>query len=183
MTGSSAATVAYLGLGSNLGDRLYALHSALRALERRAGLRIDEADAVAAVYETSPVGGPSKQPSYLNTVVRVCTELAPWDLLRAALEIEAALGRVRGPRDGPRGIDIDILLYGAQVLDDAYVTLPHPRLHERRFVLEPLCDLAPCLVHPVLHVTVEQLTQRARDRFAEQHLERYRPRGWQAQAP
>jgi 2-amino-4-hydroxy-6-hydroxymethyldihydropteridine diphosphokinase len=136
---------AWIGLGSNLGERELYLQRALAALR-------DERDidvvAVSSVRETEPVGL-RDQPCFLNAVARVETELSPAALLERLLEVERALGRTRtGPRFGPRTIDLDLLLYGTEVVADEGLRVPHPRLHERRFVLEPLAELDPTLVVP-----------------------------------
>ena len=130
---------AFLGLGSNLGDRAGNLQRAVELLNAEPGI---EVVASSSVWETDPVGGPS-QPDYLNAVVRARTDLAPHDLLQACLRAEAALGRVRNVRWGPRTVDIDVLLVDALVIDDADLTVPHPRMTERAFVLLPLLELDP----------------------------------------
>ena len=114
---------------------------------------------VASLFETAPVGGPRDQPSFLNSVVRVRTSLAPPALLDLALEIETRLGRVRGEAWGPRSIDIDLLLYDDLVLASDRLTLPHAHLHERAFVLEPLNELAATLQHPVFGRTITELAE------------------------
>jgi 2-amino-4-hydroxy-6-hydroxymethyldihydropteridine diphosphokinase len=126
----------YLGLGSNLGDRLANLTRAVQGLEAR-GVHVRRSSRV---YETDPVGGPS-QPDYLNAVIEVETDLDPVDLLGLCLEVETDLGRVRGERWGPRTCDIDILTYGEQEIAEAVLTVPHPLMHERAFVLVPLLEL------------------------------------------
>ena len=103
---------------------------------------------ISSVYETAPVGGPPGQGPYLNAVAELRTDLAPADLLRTLLDVETGLGRVRTEKDGPRTIDLDILLYDAAVSDDAGLTLPHPRMHQRLFVLLPLAEIAPGPIHP-----------------------------------
>ena len=153
------STVAYVGLGSNLGDRRGHLVAAVRCLARHAAIEIKE---TASLYETSPVGGPSGQPPYLNSVARVATTCSPRELLDVALSIETSLGRERGVRWDARVIDIDVLLFGDDVIDEADLRIPHPRLHLRRFVLEPLCELAGEIIHPTLGLSVERLTQRVR---------------------
>ncbi len=147
---------AYIGLGANLGDRATNLENAVKRLELIAGVHIIE---VAPVIETEPVGGPPGQAPYLNTVAAVETELEPEALLAACLAIEQALGRARGSetRWGPRTLDLDLLLYGEAVIESPALTVPHPRLHERRFVLEPLAAIAPEARHPVLQQTVREL--------------------------
>jgi 2-amino-4-hydroxy-6-hydroxymethyldihydropteridine diphosphokinase len=135
--------VAYLGLGSNLGDREANLRGALERLEELGPLR------VSSFRDTDPVGIPD-QPSFLNAAAELETELSPRDLLARLLEIEAELGRDRSleRRWGPRTIDLDLLLYDDEELDEPGLTVPHPRLAERRFVLEPLHELAPELLLP-----------------------------------
>jgi 2-amino-4-hydroxy-6-hydroxymethyldihydropteridine diphosphokinase len=137
--------LAYVGLGANLGDRDATLRRALELLAAEPGM---ELVAVSAVRETEPVGY-ADQPSFLNAVAAVETELPPRALLDRLLAIERALGRTRtGPRFGPRTIDLDLLLHGDAVVDEPGLTLPHPRLHERRFALEPLAELDPHLEIP-----------------------------------
>ncbi len=153
----------YVALGSNLGDRDRQLAAALAALSATDGI---EVVAVSPVYETDPVGPPPQGP-YLNAAVRLRTALTPGALLDRLLEIEAAQGRSRGStRDAPRTLDLDLLFYGDQTLAEPDLEIPHPRLAERPFVLEPLCDLAPDFVHPVSRVTVEKLARRVRDPVA-----------------
>ena len=137
-----AAAAAYVALGSNLGDRHAHLEAALAAL---AALPCTRLDAVSALYETAPVGPPGQQ-DYLNAVARLLTTLPPLDLLDALLAIEKSRGRIRAERWGPRTLDLDLLLHGDTTLHHPRLTLPHPRLHERAFVLAPLADLAPDLV-------------------------------------
>jgi 2-amino-4-hydroxy-6-hydroxymethyldihydropteridine diphosphokinase len=133
----------YLALGSNLGDRNNNIARALEMLEPRVHV-----EAVSPLYETDPVGGPP-QPRYLNGACRVTTGLEPHPLLDYVKGIEARLGRGSGPRWGPRPIDIDIVLYGNRVVSDSDLTIPHPRMLERTFVLRPLVDLDPDLIHPI----------------------------------
>jgi 2-amino-4-hydroxy-6-hydroxymethyldihydropteridine diphosphokinase len=136
--------LATLGLGANLGDRLAALQRAVDLLAEE-GVR---AVASSRVWETEPVGGPSAQPSYLNAVVRAETDLDAYDVLSAANRVETALGRTREVRWGPRTIDIDVLLYDDLMHDDPELTIPHPRLTERAFVVLPLLDIDPAPVLP-----------------------------------
>ena len=131
-------TIAYLGLGSNLGDRFEHLRRALELLRER-GVRVLRSSRV---YETEPVGGPA-QPDYLNAVVEVEIDGTARDLLRACLAVEEALGRVRTERWGPRVIDVDVLSFGEEAIDDPDLQVPHPRMHERAFVLVPLLELDP----------------------------------------
>ncbi|AEB11047.1 2-amino-4-hydroxy-6-hydroxymethyldihydropteridine diphosphokinase [Marinithermus hydrothermalis] len=146
---------AYVALGSNLGDRAGYLLAALSALGRTENIRLAR---LSRVYETAPVG-PSGQGPYLNLVAEIETRLEPQPLLQTLLGIERRLGRVRRERWGPRTIDLDLLLYADVVLDAEALTLPHPRLHERAFVLAPLCDLIPDAVHPRLGRTYRALLE------------------------
>jgi len=128
---------AFLGLGSNLGDRLATLQHAVDLLDAEPGITVL---ASSRVWETDAVGGPP-QPDYLNAVVRVETDLEPRALLDACQRVEAALGRVRHVRWGPRTVDIDIELYGDETVDEPDLTVPHPRMLERAFVILPLLEL------------------------------------------
>jgi len=155
-------TLAFLGIGSNLGDRLLKLRAAVHALLGHPSLRIDLTRDVASLYETIPIGGPPDQPPYLNSVLRVQTSPAPSDLLAIAQSVESSLGRTRSVRWEPRVVDIDLLFFGDLVIDSPALTLPHPRMHERRFVLEPLSELAADLIHPQTGVSIETMTERLR---------------------
>ena len=136
---------AYVGLGANLGEREETIRHALELLDAVVGVRVT---AVSRIRETEP-WGPVEQPAFLNAVAELRTTIGPEDLLRVLLDVERKLGRVRdGERWGPRSIDLDLLLHGATELDVPGLTLPHPRLHERRFVLEPLAELAPDALVP-----------------------------------
>jgi len=138
----AAPVVAYVALGSNLGDRRAHLAAALLALDALPATRLL---AASPVYETAPLG-PAGQQDYLNAVARVATTLAPHALLDALLAIEQSRGRVRRERWGPRTLDLDLLLHGDTALQDPRLTLPHPAMLGRAFVLTPLHDLAPDLV-------------------------------------
>ena len=146
----------YLSLGSNLGDREANLRAALDQLSGP-GIRILRASPI---YETEPVDY-AAQRWFLNQVVEAETDLYPMQLLARTGKIENALGRVRTVPKGPRTIDIDILLYGKSVVHSASLEIPHPRMHERRFVLAPLADLAPDLRHPVTHRSVREMLESA----------------------
>ncbi|MGE5250464.1 MAG: 2-amino-4-hydroxy-6-hydroxymethyldihydropteridine diphosphokinase [Bacteroidota bacterium] len=144
-------SVVYLALGSNLGDRPSNLRGAIEALEPE--VRVLEESSI---YETPPWGY-TEQPAFLNMAVKAETGLEPRPLLRHLKELEGRLGREPGFRYGPRRIDLDILFYEDLVLQDETLTIPHPRLHERAFVLVPLADIAPDLVHPVRRKTVREM--------------------------
>jgi len=137
-------TLAFLGLGSNLGDRLTNLQGAVDLLQGEPGLHVT---ASSRVWETAPVGGPP-QPEYLNAVIRVETDLSARDLLDAAHRVEARLGRVRKERWGARSIDVDLLLFDEERIDEEDLVVPHPRMHQRAFVLLPLLELAPDPILP-----------------------------------
>ena len=137
---------AFVGLGANLGEREATIRAALELLGARGDLRVA---AVSSLRETEPVGVVD-QPAFLNGVAELETELAPRELLAALLETERALGRVRLERFGPRTIDLDLLLHGDEVIDEPGLQIPHPRLQERRFALEPLAELDPALGLPGL---------------------------------
>ena len=141
----------YLALGSNLGDRMGNLASAVEHLSQKVNIK-----KVSTVYETEPVYY-KEQPLYLNAVLSAVTELEPSDLLRFVKSIESDLGRQPSFRNAPRTIDIDILFYGDQVAETAELIIPHPRIAERAFVLVPLAEIAPGLVHPVLQKRVSEL--------------------------
>jgi 2-amino-4-hydroxy-6-hydroxymethyldihydropteridine diphosphokinase len=134
---------AFLGLGSNLGDRLDTLQRALDLLAAEPGIAVQR---TSRVWETDPVGGP-EQPDFLNVVAEIDTVLEPHDLLEAVNRVEAALGRTRAVHWGPRTIDIDILLIDGLKIDDDRLTVPHPRMHQRAFVVMPLLEL---IADPVL---------------------------------
>ena len=150
---------AYLSLGSNLGDRAGHLEMALEALSA-AGLTLLRRSSF---YATEPVGF-APQHWFLNCVIEAETELMPRQLLRAAQEVERSLGRRRMVRNGPRAMDVDILLYGSAVVRMPDLEIPHPRMAERRFVLVPLREIAPGLRHPTLRLSVAELLASTPDR-------------------
>lgn len=155
----NVGVVASVALGSNLGERLGHLQAAANAL---ACLPDSKWVASSRVYETAPVGGPSQGP-YLNAVVRLRTRLSAREVLDALLAIERDRGRVRGPeRWSPRSLDLDLLLYGEEILDEPGLCVPHPKLGERRFVLLPLCELANAERDPRSGETFEILAHRLR---------------------
>ncbi len=141
----------YLGLGSNLGDRVGNLASAVERLSQKITIK-----KLSSVYETEPVYY-KEQPLYLNAVLSAVTKLDPFELLRFVKSIESTLGRQPSFRNAPRTIDIDILFYGDQVAETAELIIPHPRIAERAFVLVPLAEIAPRLVHPLLQKRVSEL--------------------------
>ncbi|MFT3868123.1 MAG: 2-amino-4-hydroxy-6-hydroxymethyldihydropteridine diphosphokinase [Nibricoccus sp.] len=145
---------AYLALGGNLGDRREYLSAAVRALNSEPGLRVEK---ISSVYETAPVGVVD-QPNFYNLVIEIATTLTPHELLAHCLAIEKKLGRVRAERWGPRTIDLDVLWYENVALEDSSLTLPHPRMKERAFVLVPLAEIAPALL--LEGMSVEQLATR-----------------------
>jgi 2-amino-4-hydroxy-6-hydroxymethyldihydropteridine diphosphokinase len=155
-------TKAYISLGSNLGDRAGNLLLAARGM-MEAALCIHR---LSSVYETEPVGD-IDQPAFLNMVVEVGDSLpTPQQVMARLLRIEWLLGRTREVKDGPRTIDLDLLLYGEVESQTEFLMLPHPRLHERRFVLEPLVEIAPHLVHPTLKCSAAELLEKLEDRSA-----------------
>ena len=141
----------YLSLGSNLGDRQANLRNAIGRL-----LELGDVAEVSSLYETEPVEV-IDQPWFLNCAVAVRTDFTPREFLAGILVIEKSMARVRTQPKGPRVIDIDILLFGAQTINTPQLTVPHPRMAERRFVLEPLAEIAPDMLHPVLKKTVGEL--------------------------
>lgn len=151
--------IAYLGLGGNIGDRAAQLRT---ACDRITALPGTELLRVSPLYETDPWGY-LEQDAFLNAVAEVRTSLPPFELFHSVKDIERAMGRMPADRNHPRIIDIDVLLHDTLILDDPALRIPHPGIPERRFVLQPLCDLAPDLEHPVLRVAMRELLARCSD--------------------
>ncbi len=147
------STTVYIGLGSNLGDRVANLREAVARLSRTIAI-----ERISRLYVQAPLGYVAND-AFINAVVQGKTDLKPLDLLAALQEIEHAMGRRRGVQYGPRPIDLDILLYGTAQITSLELTIPHPLLPKRAFVLKPLAELAPNLMHPVLYYTISQLLQ------------------------
>ena len=142
----------YLSLGSNLGDREKYLREAISRLRELGVIR-----QVSRFYETQPVEVQTDQPWFLNCALAMETELTSLEFLNRMLEIERSMGRTRTAPKGPRTIDMDIIFFGGEVLDTKELSIPHPAMHQRRFVLEPLAEIAPDVRHPVLKYTVREL--------------------------
>ncbi|HEV3244935.1 MAG TPA: 2-amino-4-hydroxy-6-hydroxymethyldihydropteridine diphosphokinase [Candidatus Paceibacterota bacterium] len=144
-------SVAYIALGSNVGDRLAYLRSGKDKLAR-----IGDLIAISPVYDTEPVGM-AEGDCFLNAAISICTELKPEELLSKYLDIERTNGRLRSYRNAPRTLDIDLLLYDDLIVNTPRLKLPHPRMHERAFVLAPLADIAPAMLHPTLRKPMQEL--------------------------
>ncbi|MEQ9638496.1 MAG: 2-amino-4-hydroxy-6-hydroxymethyldihydropteridine diphosphokinase [Alphaproteobacteria bacterium] len=145
-----------IAMGSNLGDRLAHLTGAVAAIADDPAMQVL---AVSALYETAPVGGPGGQDAFLNTALLAETEAGPSAVLSMLQRIEQDHARERSVHWGPRTLDLDLLTYGGTLSDEADLELPHPRMHERRFVMVPVCDLAPEMVHPRLGRTMRDLLE------------------------
>ncbi|MFB5663783.1 2-amino-4-hydroxy-6-hydroxymethyldihydropteridine diphosphokinase [Alteribacillus sp. HJP-4] len=144
----------YIALGSNIGDREYYLREALKMLEEKDLLRLSK---LSSIYETEPVGV-TDQAAFLNMVVEMQADMSPLPLLELIQQIEENLDRVRTRKWGPRTIDLDILLYNDENIEMSELSIPHPRMHERAFVLVPFCEIAPQTMHPLFQRTIEDIT-------------------------
>lgn len=149
---------AYIALGANLGNRQQNIRNALKALAETPGIRITR---VSSLLENPAQGMGNHAPPFLNAVAEIRTTLGSHALLHRMIEIERSLGRERsaGAKWTPRPIDLDLLLYGDQIISSQELIVPHPLMHERRFVLEPLCEIAPDVVHPTLQMTIAGLLE------------------------
>ena len=147
----------FVGIGSNLGNRIENCSNAIRKISDFASV-----SAISSIYETQPVGY-EDQHDFINCAVKIETNLSPYDLLLSLQSIEDTSGRERIQKWGPRIIDLDILFYNDLVIDSDELTIPHPRAHLRRFVLEPLSEIAPDLIHPVLKVSISKLLEGLND--------------------
>ncbi len=162
---------AYIGLGTNLGDRIENLRQGVKLLDAEKEIVLLN---ISAVYETDPVGGPVQGP-YLNACAEINTALPPEELLTRMLAIEDKLGRVRGERWGPRLIDLDLLVYEERIIETEFLQLPHPRMEERDFVIVPLNDIAPGLIFPGLEKSVKEILA---NRDIGSDIKLYAPAGW-----
>jgi len=144
----------YVALGSNLGDREANLKKALAMLIETPHLYVRR---VSSFIENPAVGGPEDSPDFLNAAVEVTTTLSPHALMKRLLEIEREMGRTRDKKWEPRCIDLDLLLFGDQIISDDTLIVPHPLMHERRFVIEPLAEIAPNVVHPTLEIPISMI--------------------------
>ena len=149
-------TVAYVGVGSNLGDRVKTIFEALTRLDDVRGVTVG---VVSQMMESKPMGGPGGQGDYLNNAAQLHCRISAERLLVEMQEIEEKLGRVRVEKWGPRTIDLDLLLFGEEVMDTPLLTVPHPMMHEREFVLGPLAEIAGEVVHPVFNKSVREMLE------------------------
>lgn len=146
--------IAYVALGANLGDRAKTLESAIAQLRGTEGILVLK---YSTLHETAAVGGPMGSPPFLNAVVEIQTSLSPDTVLETLLSVEKNLGRVRRDKWEPRTIDLDLILYGDAVINTPHLTIPHPLMHQRRFVLAPLAEIAPEAIHPLLTKSAKAL--------------------------
>jgi 2-amino-4-hydroxy-6-hydroxymethyldihydropteridine diphosphokinase len=149
---------AYIALGANLGDREQNIHTALQELGAMPGTQVLR---ISKLLANAAVGGPANSPDFLNAAAEIRTTLDAQSLLSRMLQIEHNLGRDRREKWSPRTIDLDLLLYDDQIIRSDHLTVPHPLMHTRRFVLEPLAEIAPLVVHPVLRLTIAELRRMA----------------------
>ena len=156
---ANSTHLAYIGFGSNIGDRLTHIQNAIHTLSKTEGVILQK---ISSVYKTDPVGYEA-QAHFLNGVAAIQTDLPPLSLLHALKDIETAIGRKHRIRWGPREIDLDILIYGDLRLQTEKLVIPHPEMHLRRFVLVPLAEITPDLVHPVFQETIHALLERLED--------------------
>jgi 2-amino-4-hydroxy-6-hydroxymethyldihydropteridine diphosphokinase len=155
----------FLLIGGNMGDRLQNLHQAIALLSAACGPVIQQS----AVYETA-AWGKTDQAAFLNQALLITTTLTPHELITTILSVEEKMGRRRMEKNGPRVIDIDIIFYNDLVMHEPHLTIPHPQLQNRRFVLVPLCELAPEFVHPVFHKTIARLLAECGDELGVEKL-------------
>ncbi|MBX7170045.1 MAG: 2-amino-4-hydroxy-6-hydroxymethyldihydropteridine diphosphokinase [Pyrinomonadaceae bacterium] len=156
----SEIITAYVGIGSNLGNRAGNLLLAVRGLTEASFI----IHRLSAVYETEPVGVPNDQPNYLNMVAEIhLSNISPSQMMARMLRIEYLLGRRRIEPKAPRTVDLDLLLYENQIIETDFLTIPHPRMHLRNFVLVPFNEIAPQIVHPVLNQTIQEICQNSKD--------------------
>jgi 2-amino-4-hydroxy-6-hydroxymethyldihydropteridine diphosphokinase len=151
---STPSVIAYIAFGANLGDRHACIKAALEWLNDTPGVRVTK---LSTLFDNPAVGGPPGSPPFLNAVAEIETHLPPHDLLDVLLDAEVHLWRVRREKWGPRVIDLDIILYGDRIIDEEGIKIPHPLMHERAFVLNPLAEIAPNATNPLLHKTATQL--------------------------
>lgn len=151
---------AYLALGANIGPRRRNIESALASIDALCDVSVVRSSTC---LDNPSVGGPPDAPDFLNAAAEIETTLSAELLLEQLLRIEQTLGRVRGEKNAPRPIDLDLLLYGDHIIHVSHLSVPHPRMHERLFVLRPLAEIAPDVLHPVLRLTIRQLLQRLTD--------------------
>ena len=151
--------LAYIGFGSNIGDRLVHIQNAIQTLSKTEGITLQK---ISSLYKTDPVGYEA-QAQFLNGVAAIHTTLSPLSLLHTLKDIETAIGRKHRIRWGPREIDLDILIYGDLCVQTEKLVVPHPEMHLRGFVLVPLAEIAPDLVHPVFQVSIQTLLNRFED--------------------
>ncbi len=154
-------TIVYVALGSNLGDRGGYINKALAYIEAANGIEMAK---LSSIVETEPLGGP-EQGAYYNAITELRCELTPWELLDFLLETESRLNRIREKTNGPRTIDLDILLFGDEIIDqgEEQLVVPHPRMCERKFILELMAEIAPDAVHPVSKLSMIELLDKLND--------------------